>query len=234
MISVLLPVYNTKSDHLKECIDSILDQTLETFEIVIIDNESTDKDTIETLSYFSSLSDSGRKIKLEVVKREPGKKNLSVALNAGLQLCEFRYVARMDSDDIMLPQRLEKQIDYMMKNPGVDILGCQLKNMFEDQHVTSHPLKIMSNYYKFSTHFLNHPCVMFKKDKILAIGGYQESPDHIPEDFLLWAKALKCGYIIDNLPEVLVHYRNKKDGALSLMDSQYPEWYNAIYKAINT
>ena len=230
MISVLLPVYNTKAEELLDCINSILNQTFQNFEIVIVNNQSTNDDTIKVLNDLNKIS----RIVIHTVSREHNKKNLSIALNRGLQICKYNYIARMDSDDIMFPDRLEKQINYMINNPKVDILGCQLKNMFGDQHVTSHPLKILPNYYKFSTHFLNHPCVMFKRDKILAIGGYQETPDHIPEDFLLWAKALKNSYIIDNLPDVLVHYRNKTDGSLSLVDSQHPEWYESIYKTVRS
>jgi glycosyltransferase involved in cell wall biosynthesis len=229
MISVLIPVYNTKSEYLKECFDSVLNQTWSAFEIVVINNESTNYDTIEVLNdlFVRQLPN----VKMATVKRQQGKKNLSIALNAGLQLCEFEYIARLDSDDVMLPDRLEKQIHYMITNPNVDVLGGQAQNMFGDKHITSHPLRIPQDYYKRSTHFLNHPSVMFKKSSILKIGGYKESPDHIPEDFVLWAKALKNGCTIHNLPDIVINYRNREDN-LSEIDSRHKEWYDAIYEVM--
>lgn len=225
MISVLLPVYNTEAIFLQECLNSIISQTFQNFEIVLIDNDSTHSDTLELIKNYESS-----KLKIFHCAKQIGKKNLSVALNYGLKHCAYEYVARMDSDDIMLPERLEKQINYMQNN-DVDILGTQLKNMYGDQHETSHPSYIFPNYYKYSTFFICHPTVMFKKSKILEIGGYQETPDHIPEDYLLWAKALKNGLKIHNLKEILVRYRNKGYG-LSDIDSVKPEWNEAIRKVI--
>ena len=229
MISVLIPVYNTNGTYLKECFDSVLNQTWSAFEIVVINNESTNTDTIEVLNdlFVRQLPN----VKIATAKRQQGKKNLSIALNVGLQLCEFEYVARLDSDDIMLPERLEKQIQYMVMNPHVDILGTQTQNIFGNKHTTNHPLHVPQDYYRMSTHFINHPSVMFKKSKIISLGGYKESPDHIPEDFILWVKALKSGMVIHNLSDVLVHYRNRQDN-LSEIDSRHKEWYEAIYQAI--
>ena len=227
MISVLIPVYNTKVEYLDECLQSIYKQTWSGgYEIVIVNNESTNKDTND---YLDSLNQAITYV--HNCPRQSGKKNLSIALNYGLTKCQYEYIARIDSDDIMLPERLEAQIHYMVMNPHVDVLGTQLKNMFGTKHVTNHPLHIPQDYYKMSTHFISHPSVMFKKSKILSLGGYKESPDHIPEDFVLWTKALKNGMVIHNLPNVLVHYRNREDN-LSEIDSRHKEWYEAIYQAI--
>ena len=227
MISVLIPVYNTKGEYLRECFDSVLKQTWSDFEMVIVDNGSINSDTISVLNELRSFP----RVKIIDVKRRENAKNLSIALNTGLQHCAFEYVARLDSDDVMLPERLEKQIYYMVTHPEVDILGTQLQNMFGNKHVTHHPLQIPQDYYRMSTHFINHPSVMFKKYKVLQLGGYKEYPDHIPEDFILWTKALKRGCVIHNLPEVLTLYRNREDN-LSEIDSRYKEWYEEIYKAI--
>jgi glycosyltransferase involved in cell wall biosynthesis len=226
MISVLLPVYNTNPEHLVECLESIMLQTFNDFEVVLVNNGSTDWNTLTTISLLRNH----KKIKIIDCPRQSGKKNLSVALNTGLKECAYEYIARMDSDDVMNPERLSKQFNCMKENPHIDILGTQLKNMNSKQ-VTSHPEYIPQFYYKVSTFFLCHPTVMFKKNKILEIGGYQETPDHIPEDYLLWVKALKAGLQIYNLQEVLVLYRDKGFG-LSDIDSKRPEWYEAIGKAM--
>ncbi len=230
MISVLLPVYNTNSVFLTECIESVLNQTFKDFELVIIDNGSQSIDTLEVLDRYSYENN----VVTYICDRIEGKKNLSVALNYGLNRCKFNYVARMDSDDLVHPQRLEKQINYMLANPTVDILGAQLRHINGDAStITTHPEFIPQWYYKTKTHILNHPTVMFKKDRILELGGYQEYPDHIPEDFILWVKALKSNYTIRNLQEVLLFYRNRND-SLSVNDSKHQEWYNAISAAINS
>lgn len=227
MISVLIPVYNTKVEYLDECLNSISNQTWQGgYEVIIVNNGSTNKDTND---YLSNLNQAMTYV--YNCPRQSGKKNLSIALNYGLTKCSYEYVARLDSDDVMLPERLEQQIHYMILNPHVDILGTQVQNMFGNKHITNHPLHIPQNYYHMSTHFINHPSVMFKKSKVLEIGGYKEFPDHIPEDFILWVKALKSGMIIHNLPEILVHYRNRQDN-LSEIDSRHKEWYDAIYEAI--
>ena len=134
MISVLMPVYNTNPSFLREAIDSCLFQTIEDYEIVIVDNDSTDKQTIEILGEYSSQN----KISIYKCKREDDKNNISMALNMGLKNCNYSLVARMDSDDIMFHDRLEKQIDYMDKNPEVDILGAQIK-VFPNNYTTNHP-----------------------------------------------------------------------------------------------
>jgi len=226
MISVLIPVYNTKVNYLEECLNSVYGQTYKRYEIIIINNGSTNNDTND---YLKNINQNMTYV--YNCERQAGKKNLSIALNYGLTKCSYEYVARLDSDDIILPERLEKQIHYMIMNPQVDILGTQLQQMFGNKHITNHPLYIPQDYYRVSTHFINHPSVMFKKSKILSIGGYKESPEHIPEDFILWTKALKKGLIIHNLPEILVYYRNRQDN-LSEIDSKYKEWYEEIYKVI--
>ena len=237
-VSVLLPVYNTKRNHLVPCVDSILDQTLKNFELVIVDNGSTNQDTHKAIDFYRDQEN----IKVIQVPQQKGKKNLSVALNQGLIQCENELVARMDSDDYMAKERLEKQLDYFNNNwEDVDILGTLLtldmKQLVSKKYTdfTRHlsvniPEVVDQNLYRSSTHFCNHPTIMFKKSVILDLGGYKDTPDHIPEDFCLWAKALKNGYKIRNLQEVLLWYREDGTG-LSHQDARKPEWYQAINEA---
>lgn len=226
-ISVLLPVYNTKPTYLKTCLHSIFSQTFEDFELVIADNGSTNESTITVIN---EAKKDGR-VKVIDVPQQSGKKNLSVALNKGILACSHELVARMDSDDIMLPERLERQLDYFNKNwNDVDILGSQLETSSGGQ--THHKEVIDKNEYKKSTHLCNHPTIMFKKSVILDLGGYKDTPNYIPEDFCLWAKALKRGYKIRNMQEILLWYREDAIG-LSLQDSQRPEWYQAIAESRN-
>ena len=228
MISVLLPVYNTNPIYLHACVDSILNQSYSEFEIIIVNNGSTNQETLDVLSTFSNY----KKINIVDCERLDGRKNLSVALNRGLFYCQYDYVARMDSDDLMHTERLSKQIEYLLLNSHVSILGTQLEEINPPYGISKHPCIIPQDHYLRSTHFINHPTVMFIKEHILTLGGYQEYPDHIPEDFVLWTKALKSGLKIHNLYQALVYYRNRDDN-LSLQDSRHREWYQAIEDAIN-
>ena len=229
-ISVLLPVYNTDELYLKPCIDSILNQTFQDFELVIVNNGSTNEKTNAVINKFSKLAN----VIVIDVPQQSGKKNLSVALNQGLLKCSHELVARMDSDDIMHPERLQKQLDYFNENwDDVDILGTQLNTVWfeyaenNNKSHTKHAEIIPQDAYKNSDHFCNHPTIMFKRSVIIELGGYQDAPNHIPEDFCLWAKAQKRGYKIRNLQDVLLFYRETAIG-LSLEGSQRSEWYQAI------
>ena len=225
-VSVLMPVYNTNPEHLKESIESVLNQTYQEFELVIVNNSSNSEKTLEVLEKYKS----NPKVSVYDCEREEEKKNLSVALNLGISKTKYDLIARIDSDDNMLPERLEKQVKYMNENPNVSILGTQLVNMSSKKE-TSHPEDIHEFYYFENTHILNHPTVMFRKQDIVEVGGYPESPDKIPEDFILWTKALRAGKKIRNLSEVLVEYRDDAMG-LSMIDSTNENWNKAIASVI--
>lgn len=226
MISVLLPVYNTNPIYLDECIDSIYEQTYQYFEILAVNNGSTDQETLNILDKYSKYHANFKLIQCE---RLEGRKNLSVALNKGLAHCQYDYVARMDSDDIMHPERLQKQLEYLITNNFLSLVGTQLKEINPSYGLSNLPLIISQDHYIKSIHFINHPTVMFIKQHVMDVGSYPEYPDHIPEDFVLWARMLKAGYKMHNLSEALVYYRNREDN-LSMIDSKFMEWHEAIYK----
>ena len=106
MISVVIPIYNTSPAHFKECVDSILDQTLSNFEVLVVDNGSREEYFRE---YEQICKDS--RIHLHKIERIEGMKNLSRAVNYGIKFSKFDFVARMDADDVMVKDRLEKQVN---------------------------------------------------------------------------------------------------------------------------
>lgn len=223
MISVLIPVYNTPKNFLLECFSSIENQTFQNYEVIIVNNDSDKQETNEVLEIYS------RKDKFFVFDcpKQKNKRGISCALNLGLEKCTYEHVARMDSDDRMLPERLQKQISYMFLNPEVDICGTQMFNMNTKKLMTNHQMIIEKEKYKVSDWFLNHPTVMFKKTKILNIGGYPETPEYAPEDFLLWAKALKNDFIIHNMRDSLIYYRIHGEN-LSGKDQKHADWKKAM------
>lgn len=199
LVSVVLSVYNCEK-YLAEAIDSILAQTWTDLEFVIVDDGSTDS----TPDILSSYSDS--RIKLISQKN----RGLAPALNAGIQNALGKYIARMDADDISLPNRLEKQVEFMENNSYCSVLGSNalLIDMNGNYLYTSSvPLtgeKINSVLNTQSPFF--HSSVIFRKDDFLKCGGYFEKIKHHFEDFILWHKMKQLGRLC-NLEEPLIKYR---------------------------
>ncbi len=141
---------------------------------------------------------------------KPKNGGLAAALNDGIAVATGDLIARMDSDDISLPSRLQLQEDYMKAHEEVDILGGALQE-FEDGH-PAHVLRrypqsmpdILSTMHKASP--LAHPTVMFRR-RFFDAGFRYSSKYHICEDVSLWFDAVCAGCIINNLPDVVLHFR---------------------------
>jgi glycosyltransferase involved in cell wall biosynthesis len=203
MISIVMPVYNTKSEWLEQSILSCLNQTHQDFELIIVDNGSTDQKTLNTYKRFKNID----KIRILSCPQQEGKRGISVSLNMGIKESVGYYIARMDSDDWMFPERLEKQFLYMEQNPDVGVLGTQKKTI---QHnvISNHPEIIDKNSilnYDIGS-FLNHPTIMFRRTVFDKVGGYTESPYMTPEDLDLWVRCLENGIKIRNLKDCLLNY----------------------------
>jgi glycosyltransferase involved in cell wall biosynthesis len=223
MISVLIPVYNTPPLFLRECLESCLDQTIQDYEIVVVNNGTNNPATNSVLSAYNK----NKKFKIFDCERQTDKKNLSIALNYGLQHCKYNLVARMDSDDVMIPDRLEKQRNFMLENPAVDVLGGQI-HVSPDGYITNHPANVTKEIALGSFWFINHPTVMYRRDKILSIGGYKEYPELFAEDYELWVKCLINNIKIKNLPDTLVNYRSY-GGNLTRLTETDPNYYNNMW-----
>lgn len=201
MISILIPVYNTHIEYIKECFESIDVQSMQDYEVIVVNDGSNE----EVSKYLNST----RSEKYKIFHKERG--GISSALNYGLDLCSHNIVCRMDADDMMMPDRLEKQYDYFTKN-SVDILGAQMELFGKQSSITNHLLTIPRNIMNTSDWFLNHPTAMFDKDKIIKIGGYNSNFDGL-EDLELWCRSLSLGLSIRNLPNILVKHRRHSDNA---------------------
>ncbi len=203
-LSVLLPVYNTRSDWLTVAIESVLNQTFRDFELLLLNDGSTDPDTIATLAAFEKTDDRVRLI------HNPENMGLPKTLNRGLTLARHDWVARMDGDDISEPQRFERQLAYLETHPDISILGTALTT-FGDQnevhHYAEHHEDIASAMLWWGC-CIPHPTVLYRKAVILKAGGY---PTDYPnaEDYALWAKlvAHHPDVRFAVVPEVLFNYR---------------------------
>lgn len=202
-LSVLLPVYNTRSDWLTVAVESVLNQTYREFELLLLNDGSTNPDTLSTLVAFEKADDRVRLI------HNPKNMGLPKTLNRGLTLARYDWVARMDGDDISEPQRFEKQIAFLKAHPDITILGTNIHTFGETHEVCRFPEHHKEIAAAMLDHCaLTHPTVIFRKDQILAAGGY---PSEYPnaEDYALWTKLVlhHPEVRMANLQETLLRYR---------------------------
>jgi glycosyltransferase involved in cell wall biosynthesis len=223
MISIVIPIYNTEPSLFADCMESVYSQTFQDFEVVVVDNGSEQSKIDEYLKICDNP-----KVRFLNSERVEGAKNISIALNKGVLNSQFELIARMDSDDLMHQDRLRKQFDFF-RNEDVDILGGQIA-FIGSGGIKSHPPVVDIDYCLRNNWVMNHPTVMFKKQKIVDAGLYRDKPNYLPEDFELWARCLSKGYRIRNLQEVLVFYRLLEDSQ-SKQDMQNRN-YNAIFAHI--
>jgi len=199
MITVLMPAYNAEK-YIGEAIDSVLKQSFTDFELLIINDGSTD----DTKKVVGSFNDD----RIVLVEQVHG--GVSNALNNGLAKAKGKYIARFDSDDICLPHRLEKQFGFLETNPEYVIVGTDAEYMLEngdhlfDFTCIGHTNDELVDKLYFYCPFI-HSSVMYRKDAVLKAGGYSLFA-HNFEDYLLWTQLSKPGKLY-NLREMLIRIR---------------------------
>ena len=205
--SVLMSVYaREKADHLRASIESILSQTVKTDNFVVVcDGKLTDElDAVLT----------GFEDKIEIV-RLPENKGLGNALNAGLSYCRHELVARMDSDDIAYPDRMEKQLLMFAEDPSLSLVSGTVTEFKEDisNTVGKREVPLTDEEIRSFSHKrnpMNHPAVMFKKSAVEEAGGYSEEYPYF-EDYYLWVRMLMKGAKAANTADALVYMRVDDD-----------------------
>jgi len=198
-VSVLMPVRNG-GRYVEEAIQSILRQTFHDFEFIIIDDGSTD----ETGAFIERFRLIDSRVR---VHSQPGQ-GLVAALNRGLSLARGRYIARMDADDVSLPDRLAVQVAFMESHPAVGICGTWIETFGSPQSdVRRYPSdgERISAWLLFES-VLAHPSVMIRNEVLAQHGlSYDAAVPHA-EDYDLWVRAARHTGLA-NIPEVLVRYR---------------------------
>jgi glycosyltransferase involved in cell wall biosynthesis len=195
-VTVLMPVYNAEK-YLSEAIESILGQTYKDFEFLIMNDGSSDR-SVELIQSYQDA-----RIKLVNNAKNIG---LSPTLNIGIGLAVGKYIARMDSDDISLPTRLEKQMGFMEAHPEYAMVSTWARTISEDGKFKRENRRF-HKYSYYNLIFKNdiwHPSVLCKKEILIALGKY---PHSYAEDFYLWSKMAKS-YKIHKLDEALLLYRH--------------------------
>lgn len=193
-----MPVYNA-APFLEESVGSVLAQTFEEFELIIIDDASTD----QSLEVISSFKDDRIRLVRHAVNMQ-----LVATLNEGLELSRGKYIARMDADDICRRDRLKYQYDYMEANPRTAVVGAGISlvggKMPLGEQVSG------PDFTKAALLFscvIPHPTVMMRVD-LIRLYGWKYSGDHLHcEDFALWNEVV-LKHDVDIMQKVLLEYRN--------------------------
>ncbi len=197
-ISVLMPVYNPKEEYLRESIESILNQTYSDYEFIIINDSSTNNAKQVILSYDDSR-----------IKYFENEENLGLikTLNRGLELVTGEYIARMDQDDISLPERFAKQVDFLDNNKDIDVLGTWFKRFPKDiiMDLPSEDADI-KEFFLFNNNAIGHPTVMIRKSTLDKYDFKYNEEHKNAEDYGLWLNMMEKTKFA-NLPEVLLNYR---------------------------
>ena len=235
-VSVLIPNYNTKAAYIKECLDSIkIQEGKFNIELVWINDGSNTLNTAIAKKMLDRLISETRNIALSYYDND-GNKGLGYTLNRGVILCKNECIMRMDADDIMMPDRLAKQVTTMLQDPSITICGSQV-DCFRPTHselVTKLPTITWEQYKARPAHWiLNHPSVCFRKSAVLAVGNYNADITQMYEDFDLWLRMLKRFGTIYNINEVLLKYRLHEGQVTMKNGHKSKEWTQIRNDLIN-
>jgi glycosyltransferase involved in cell wall biosynthesis len=199
--SVLMPVYNAER-FVGEAVESILNQSYGDFEFIIIDDGSTDRSPEILRSHAT------RDPRIRLTSR-PNTGYLR-ALNEGLAQCHGEYIARMDADDVALPERLQRQIAFLDEHPECLMVGCGLLRIDADgdllceEHLPESHEEIEARLLR-AVGAIGHPAAVIRRQSLVEVGGYRE-PYYGSEDHDLWLRLAEHGRLA-NLPEALLKCR---------------------------
>jgi hypothetical protein len=201
-VSVVLPVYNGEP-YLVEALNSILRQTFEDFELIAVDDASTDNSR-------SYLEEAARRDARVCIVDGPGR-GLVDALNLGLVRARGEFIARMDADDVSQSTRFAQQVEYLRANPQIAVVGSAITlidatgKLIREIDYPLTPVEV-DRFLIETGSALAHPAVMARRNALREVGGYRSLFQHA-EDYDLWLR-LAEGHSLANLPDRLLRYRH--------------------------
>ncbi len=223
-VDVIIPVYNAEK-YIGKTIDSILNQTYQNFNIVIVDDASDD----ESMNIVHSYNDS----RIQVYKNDVNR-GIAYSRNRAIDMCRNEYIAILDHDDIALPYRLKHEIEFLEENKDVDIVGGHTRRIDKNGNDMNKQWSVYlnPNYIKaylllgntivntsvmMRTKFINKHNIRYKENQFGA------------EDYRFWVECMLAGAKISNLDEVLVYWRNGHNNVTQQMnENNYEERFRAI------
>jgi glycosyltransferase involved in cell wall biosynthesis len=226
-IDVVMPVYNAEA-YVGDAVRSILHQRFSNLRLICVDDGSTDRSR-EILRKLAANDE-----RLEIIRQE--NRGVVRALNRGLSVCTAPLIARMDADDISMPERFARQVEFLEQNPNVLAVGTSILEMDSEgaplgvQHFASDHEEIDSGMLRIRTG-MAHPTVMMRRQAVQALSGYRVEFEWV-EDLDLWLRMAEQGRLA-NLPEVLLCYRQhassiswsvgrvRRERTIALMEEAY-------------
>lgn len=207
--TVLMSVYaGEEAKYLEQSLQSIFSQTLRASEVLLLE------DGLLTDALNTVIKTFQEKYPELRVIAYPHNRGLGKTLNDGLQLCSNDIVARMDSDDICKPERFEKEFTWLTQHPDYALVGSWIEEFTGQQNNIISIRKVPETSEEILQYAkrrcpVNHPSVMYRKSKVLSVGGYLT--EYFPEDYFLWIKMLMNGCKFHNLQESLLLFRFSPD-----------------------
>ena len=207
-VSVLMTAYNS-ANYIGEAIDSVLAQTMPDLELILIDDGSTDK-SAEIMADYAAHD-----VRVRVHRQE--NQGIGGATNQALRLARAPYVAILDSDDAMMPERLAIQADYLDQHADIAAIGSQWFTMNTQSNILGidrQPTDPESLFTLMFAYFsMHHPTIMARKEAILACGGYENTIKQGCMDYGVFCNMLLAGHRMTNLPYLLTRWRFTPSGA---------------------
>lgn len=197
-ISVIMPVYNTVPDYLRDAIDSILGQTFTDFEFIIVNDGSTDERVEKVIKSYKD-----KRIRY-VYKENSG---ITKTLLHGVDMARGEFIARMDSDDISLPERFATQVDFLRRHPDVSLVGAWV-DVFPTHDRWKYIERPKFLDFMIGNH-VAHPVVMWRRADFEKYGLRYDDRCPVAQDYELWSRVVRV-LKIANVPQVLLRYRFDK------------------------
>lgn len=201
LISVIMPSYNTPIEYLSAAVESVLSQTYEDFEFIIVDDCSTD----ESVEYLASIDDP----RVRVIRNEVNR-GITASLNVALDAARGDYIARMDSDDICLPERFSEQVAFMEENPDVIVCGSWIRtcgNAEYERRMIIPDREYQRSCFVFGNIYgITHPTAMFRASMLREKGIRYDETLPTAQDYGMWVECVKHGRMA-NVEKILLRYR---------------------------
>lgn len=205
--SVLLSLYyKEKPNFFEESLNSILNQTLKPQQVLVVVDGKITSELQSILDKYAS------QIETVYLKENRG---LGYSLNVGLTYCTCDYIARMDTDDIAIPDRMEKQVRYLNENPNISAIGGYIAEFQKTIQENKKKIRVVPTDNQKIERFsqfrnpMNHPTVMFRKQDVIDVGNYQMCEGF--EDYYLWIRMIINGKKITNLNQIVLYSRVGND-----------------------
>jgi glycosyltransferase involved in cell wall biosynthesis len=199
LVTVFMPMYNSEA-YIREALESMLNQTYSHLEIIIVDDGSTDS----SVGIVNSYQDS----RIRLIRNKENK-GIPYTRNVGLQEATGKYMAIMDADDISLPHRIERQVEFMEKNEGIDatgsfyeIFGGRFKRQFKPKNIAPEEMKIALLF----TNYIGNPTAFIRLETLKQHNLRYNLDCFVAQDYEMWAQISKVGNLTI-MPEVLLKYR---------------------------